>query len=202
MHEDVRKIVEQIGALEAQLRDRLHAQEAGILYRLQGTRIEFEQEIRDRHRRLRVNLFRWLARSQWRNIASAPFIYALIVPFAILDLFLTLYKHICFPLYGLARIRRSDFIAIDHQHLHYLNSIQRLNCVYCSYVNGLIAYTREIASITEQYWCPIKHARRVLGTHARYAHFLDYGDAESMPIKVRDLREELRASPAPAGPGD
>jgi hypothetical protein len=42
----------------------------------------------------------------------------------------------------------------------------------------LIGYVREIASRTEQYWCPIKHARRVIGTHSRYALFEDYGDAE------------------------
>ena len=81
---------------------------------------------------------------------------------------------------------------IDRHRLEYLNALQKLNCVYCGYVNGLIGYAREIASRTEQYWCPIKHARRVLGAHPRYARFLDYGDAEELEVKVRDLREQLR----------
>jgi hypothetical protein len=35
-----------------------------------------------------------------------------------------------------------------------------------AYANGVFAYVREVGSRTEQYWCPIKHARRVLGVHA------------------------------------
>jgi hypothetical protein len=30
---------------------------------------------------------------------------------------------------------------------------------------------REVASRTEIYWCPIKHARRVLGPHPHYQGF-------------------------------
>jgi hypothetical protein len=55
----------------------------------------------------------------------------------------------------------------DRYHLAYLNVLEKLNCAYA---NGLIAYVREIAGRTEQYWCPIKHARRVIGAHSHYAH--------------------------------
>ena len=64
---------------------------------------------------------------------------------------------------------------MDRRKLAYLNSIEKFNCVYCEYVNGLIAYVQEIAGRTEQYWCPIKHAMRVKSMHSRYRHFLDYG---------------------------
>ena len=98
----------------------------------------------------------------------------------------------CFRLYRLPPVRRADYVVIDRHHLHYLNIMQKLNCVYCGYVNGLIAWARELASVTEQYWCPIKHARKVRGSHARYAQFLDYGNAEAVDVRVVDLREELR----------
>jgi hypothetical protein len=39
---------------------------------------------------------------------------------------------------------------------------------------------------------PIKHARKVRGSHTRYAQFIDYGDTEAMAVRVVDLREELR----------
>jgi hypothetical protein len=195
MHDDIHRLVEQIRALEGELRDRLHAEEKRLFYRIDGRRIEFAEEIRAAHRRARVNVVLWLARSELRNTHSAPFIYSLIVPFALLDLFLSAYQAICFRLYRLPRVPRSDYIVIDRHHLHYLNVVQKLNCVYCSYVNGLLAWTREIASVTEQYWCPIKHARKLLGTHRRYAHFLDYGDAEAFPVRVQDLRDELRRPP-------
>jgi hypothetical protein len=37
-------------------------------------------------------------------------------------------------------------------------AIEKINCAYCSYANGAIASVREMASRTEIYWCPIKHA--------------------------------------------
>ena len=192
MHEDIRRIVAQIGALEAELRERVHEHEAELSYRIEGRRIEFAADVRAAHRELRTGLLRWLAQSTWRNALSAPVIYALIVPFGLLDLSLTIYQAACFRLYRIPRVARSDYIVIDRHRLEYLNALQKLNCVYCGYVNGLIGYAREIASRTEQYWCPIKHARRVLGAHPRYARFLDYGDAEELEVKVRDLREQLR----------
>jgi hypothetical protein len=50
---------------------------------------------------------------------------------------------------------------------------------------------REIAARTEQYWCPIKHARRVIGSHARYLKFDDYGDAEGFREHAAGLRDDL-----------
>ena len=69
--------------------------------------------------------------------------------------------------------------------------LEKLNCAYCSYANCLIAYVREIAARTEQYWCPIKHARRVIGSHPRYLKFDDYGDAEGFRKHAAGLRAEL-----------
>ena len=65
-------------------------------------------------------------------------------------------------------MRRRDYFVFDRHHLAYLNAIEKLNCAYCSYANGLVAYVREIAGRTEQFWCPIKHARRAIGAHAHY----------------------------------
>lgn len=54
---------------------------------------------------------------------------------------------------------------MDLQKLVYLNGIEKFNCLSCGYGYGVISYTREIIARTEQYWCPIKHARRVVGSH-------------------------------------
>jgi hypothetical protein len=81
---------------------------------------------------------------------------------------------------------------LDRAHLSYLNAIEKLNCVYCGYANGLIAYVREVASRTEQYWCPIKHAVRTRSPHARYRTFLDYGDAAGFRSRLEAFRRDLR----------
>jgi hypothetical protein len=116
----------------------------------------------------------------------------MVVPLALLDLFLTLYQAACFPVYGIAKVRRADYLIFDRSQLAYLNAIEKLNCAYCSYANGLIGYLREIAGRTEQYWCPIKHARRVVAAHRHYAQFVDYGDAEAYQRALPDLRPALR----------
>ncbi|MDZ7783348.1 MAG: hypothetical protein U5K56_10625 [Halioglobus sp.] len=196
MNDDIRRLVHELADLEEELREKLHQQETRVLYKLEGTRVEFETSVRQAHETMRTNVLAWLKGSSWRNLASAPAIYSLIIPFALLDLFVSAYQWLCFPLYRIPRVRRRRYIVLDRHHLRYLNSIQRLNCVYCGYINGLIAYVREVASRTEQYWCPIKHARRVTGSHRRYADFLDYGDAEDFDRKLAELREQLRQGAA------
>jgi hypothetical protein len=98
---------------------------------------------------------------------------------------------VCFPIYNIAKVRRADYLVFDRHHLAYLNALEKLNCAYCTYANGIIAFTREIAARTEQYWCPIKHARRVIGTHGRYVLFDDYGDGEGYQARLAELRKAL-----------
>jgi hypothetical protein len=98
------------------------------------------------------------------------------------------YQITCFPIYRVARVRRAGYIVFDHQHLAYLNFFEKFHCVYCSYATGLLAYVSEIVSRTEQYFCPIKHARKMLGTHARYARFLDFGDAADYAVRLEEFR--------------
>jgi hypothetical protein len=89
-------------------------------------------------------------------------------------------------------VSRGKYIVIDRQHLAYLNAIEKLNCMYCGYANGVFAYVREIAARTEQYWCPIRHATRVRGPHAHYREFVDYGDADGYHRRLPVLRNKLR----------
>lgn len=91
----------------------------------------------------------------------------------------------------IGRVRRADDIVFDRHCLGYLNEIQKLNCLYCGYGNGLIALVREVAGRTEQYWCPIKHARRIQGAPDRYARFLDYGDAAAFQARFQELRDDI-----------
>jgi hypothetical protein len=91
----------------------------------------------------------------------------------------------------MARVKRSDYFVFDRTHLAYLNLLEKINCAYCSYGNGLVAYVREVVGRTEQYWCPIKHARKVLQAHPHYHGFADYGDAEHYREALARLREDL-----------
>ena len=197
MNPQIAELVDRIKALEAELDAELARQRAKLAFGLERGRIVFEQEILRRHRELQVSLAKYVLGARPLVALTAPVIYALIVPLALLDLFVTLYQAVCFPVYGIAKVRRGDYLVFDRHHLAYLNALEKLNCAYCSYANGLIAYVREIASRTEEYWCPIKHARRTIGTHARYAGFEDYGDAEGFR---RDLAAHRKSLEKDAGP--
>jgi hypothetical protein len=92
-------------------------------------------------------------------------------------------------------VRRSTYIVIDRQNLAYLNAIEKANCVYCGYANGVFAYVREIAGRTEQYWCPIKHVKRVRAPHIHYREFVDYGDGRGYRRMLPLLRVKLTGKP-------
>jgi hypothetical protein len=161
-------------------------------YELRQGKIWFSEEIRREHRRLKTSLVRYVLRSRFLAIVTAPFIYACIIPFALLDLFVSLYQAVCFPVYGVPKARRKDYMAIDRNKLRYLNALEGLNCMYCSYANGLLAYVVEIAGRTEQHWCPIKHARRIQNAHDRYAHFFPYGDALAYRQRIDKVRDDFK----------
>lgn len=160
----------------------------------------FRRDVVARQRAFKLGLVPFLFSSKVRHILVAPVIYSMILPMVLLDLWVSLYQAICFPAYGIPRVKRSHYVVFDRHHLAYLNLVEKMNCVYCSYGNGVFAYARAVAGRTEQYWCPIKHARRVLDPHGRYFSFLDYGDAEGYRAQLARMREDARQADAAKDP--
>ena len=154
----------------------------------EARRKELAEDLARQQRRYKVGLFRFLRRSSALAILTSPVIYLGWIPFLLMDLFVTVYQAICFPVYRIPKVRRSDYLVFDREDLPYLNAIEKFNCFYCSYGNGVAAYTREVAARTEQYWCPIKHARRIRDAHGRYPKFFDHGDAEAFRQGLARLR--------------
>lgn len=191
MNDRIRHLLAQMAAIEDELNKAVHEQEASLSFQIRGKRVEFERSIREAHVKLKTGFFRWLVHNRPQNLITGPIIYSMIIPLAILDLFVSFYQASCFPIYGVAKVRRGDYIVFDRQHLEYLNFIEKFHCTYCAYGAGLVAYVGEIVARTENYFCPIKHARKVLGTHSRYARFLDYGDAADYEAKLEAFRAGL-----------
>ena len=158
---------------------------------LQEKQARLAEEFLRQQKRYKIGLFRFLLRSNFLDIITAPVIYIGWVPFLLMDLFVTVYQLICFPVYRIPKVKRSDYLVFDREDLPYLNLIEKFNCFYCSYGNGVAAYTREVASRTEQYWCPIKHARRIKAAHERYPRFFDHGDAEAFRQGLNRLRRQF-----------
>jgi len=181
----------QMNVLEDELRAVLHQAEMPLFYRVDGKRIKFDKSVREAHQRSKTGLLQWFFKSRPPTVVVAPVIYGLIVPLLFLDLGLTVYQVICFPVYRIKKVRRSDYIVLDRWHLSYLNFMEKFNCAYCAYANGLLAYGTEIAARTEQYWCPIKHARKILGAPSRTQAFLAYGDDKNYQQRLSEFRDGL-----------
>jgi hypothetical protein len=172
--------------------EKLREEVKSAFYELPNGKVWFSKEIQKEHRRLRTSLARYVLHSRFLAILTAPFIYAVFIPFVLLDLFVSVYQAVCFPVYGIPKARRKDYIAIDRNKLRYLNALEGLNCMYCSYGNGVLAYAVEVAGRTEQHWCPIKHARRIQNAHSRYANFLPYGDAAAYREQIDKVRCDFK----------
>ncbi|MDU8925975.1 hypothetical protein RXV86_01120 [Alisedimentitalea sp. MJ-SS2] len=188
-------ILARIRALQSEMEAELSKRREAFRYRLERGRVVFEDEARRRHRKLRVRLWTFLKATRPMVVLTAPFIYALIVPFVLLDLFVTVYQAACFPVYGIPKVPRRDHIRIDRHHLAYLNGLQKLNCIYCGYCNGVLAWVREVAGRTEAYWCPIKHAGGLKDPHRHYAGFVDFGDGEGFDEGLARSRKKIGERP-------
>lgn len=202
MNDKIRQILAQITELETELKKTVDEQQ--LRYRIEDRRIVFEQAIKEAHLKAKMGLLHWFLTVKPQNYLTAPVIYGMIVPMVFLDMCLSIYQFTCFPIYKIARVQRKHYIVMDHQHLAYLNLIEKADCMYCSYAVGLLAYAGEITARTEQYFCPIKHAQKVLSAHARYKHFLEYGDAGDFHARLDEFRQALarEASDSTTGPSN
>jgi hypothetical protein len=185
------EIIADIRQLEQELLQEVHNKQEEYSYYIEGKRIRFAKETREYHKTLAKNLRAYFAEARPLHVLTAPVIYFCIVPALAMDIVVSVYQAICFRVYGIPRVKRDDYIVVDRASLQYLNAMEKLNCVYCGYFNGLIAYVREIAARTEQYWCPIKHARNLAAIHSRYHKFVEYGDSTDYQLRLERLREDF-----------
>ena len=191
MDNRLQDLIERIKRLEAELASELQKKEEEFFYQIRGRKVLFEEEAKRRHRRLATTIRRYLSESPFLHLLTVPVIWFCLVPALFMDLTATVYQAICFPIYQIPKVRRCKHVVIDRHALRYLNPIEKINCVYCGYFNGVISYTQEVAARTEQYWCPIKHARRVARIHSRYHKFLAYGDAEGYRERLEKIRRDF-----------
>ena len=189
--DEIKRLIARIQTLEGELEDAFEKTRTDLRLRIEHNRAVFEEQILKRHRELRVGLWKYIRGARLMVVLTAPAIYGLIVPIALLDLCVSIYQAVCFPVYRIDRVRRADYVVFDRQNLAYLNALEKLNCAYCSYANGVFAYVREVAARTEKHWCPIKHMRRLVAPHAHYAEFAEYGDADAYRAQLDALRRKL-----------
>jgi hypothetical protein len=148
MNDRISQILAQMVAPEEDLRIAVHEQESKMFFQIKGKRVEFESSVKAAHRKLKQNFFRWLITNRPQNLITGPIISAMIVPLMMLDLCVSFYQWACFPIYGVKKVKRSDYLVFDRRHLAYLNFIKKFHCTYCEYGDGLMSYMTEILART------------------------------------------------------
>ena len=191
MQNNLSILIEKIKKLENELSLEIQKQEEIFFYEIHKKKVYFAEDIKKKHKAIVKTVSQYLFDAKLLTILTVPVIWFCLVPAVFMDLVVTLYQAVCFRVYGIPRVQRNKYIVIDRHSLSYLNAIEKLNCVYCAYVNGLIAYVQEVAARTEQHWCPIKHARRTAFTHSRYDKFFEYGDGDRYRKKIEKVRRDF-----------
>ncbi|HDH34008.1 MAG TPA: hypothetical protein ENH45_06550 [Nitrospirae bacterium] len=191
MMERLQELIEKIKVLESELSIEIQKKQEEFFYNIKGRRVLFEEATRKYHKTLVTNVHTYLLNATVLNIVTAPIIWACLIPAVFMDLIITVYQAIYFPIYNIPKVDRSEHIIIDHHDLEYLNIFEKVNCVYCGYFNGMISYVQEVAARTEQYWCPIKHARKIKTIHSRYKKFFEYGDADGYKKEFGKVRRDF-----------
>jgi len=179
-------------SVEAEIETELAKRREQLRFRIESGRIVFEEGVLRLQRAIKIRSPRYFIDANPLIVLTAPVIYSLLIPVLLADLWVMAYQAICFPVYKIPKVRRRDYLIFDRHHLAYLNTVEKINCAYCSYCSGAIAFIREVASRTEVYWCPIKHARRVLGPHPHYQGFADFGDAAAFRERLEAMKDGVK----------
>jgi hypothetical protein len=117
-----------------------------------------------------------------RWLVGAPLVWLMIIPVVISDLFLEIYHQIAFPIFGIKKVKRSQYIRIwDREKLPYLTWYEKIGCMYCGYVNGWLHYASVVAGRTQNYFCAIAHleSRGFIPSEFEQS-FAKYGDEAAL----------------------
>ncbi|NOZ44071.1 MAG: hypothetical protein GXP45_02845 [bacterium] len=188
MKSSINRILQDIELKKQELKEAYLELRSKYGFSRKGKKIIFSKEAIIRGKKFKKPLQKIFLSPNLRHVLSIPFIYLIIIPIAILDLFLWLYQQTALRLYKIPLVKRKDYLVFDRKELAYLNVLEKVNCLYCSYANGIFSYAVEIAGRTEKYRCPIKHAKRGEGAHHREKCFSDYGDAEEFRKEYNNIR--------------
>jgi len=192
MNDKIREIAEEIEAMKLKLREEIAEQESHISYEIHNGYVKFEKDVLEKQKENMKNLLSYFREVPLLYFLTAPIIYGMIIPAIILDVIIFIYQQVVFRIFKFKFLKRSDYIVYDRHYLGYLNPVEKLNCVYCSYVNGLMQYVSAVASRTEFYFCPIKHAKKIAYEHDYYHEYLMYGDEDMYHDKLEELRDKFQ----------
>jgi hypothetical protein len=191
MSDRIKEMMVEIEDLRQKLKEEIGKQEKTINYKIKNGRVRFDADVLLKQKENMKHLLAWFSEIPLIQLLTAPVIYGMVLPALLLDIMLFVYTRVVSRVFKITFVQRKDYIVFDRQYLGYLNIIEKLNCLYCSYFNGLMQYSAAVAGRTELYFCPIKHAKKIAYDHNYYDAFFEYGDGEDYPKRIKTLRKDV-----------
>lgn len=130
MKDKLDSLLEQMRLLEREVWGGMKRKEQESFYEVSQGKVRFTAEALARHMKLSKRFASYIRGSSFRVLATTPVIWACLIPVALIDLAMTVYQAICFPIYGIPKVNRHDYIMLDRRRLVYLNWTEKLNCEY------------------------------------------------------------------------
>ncbi|QOY53455.1 hypothetical protein HUE88_06590 [Candidatus Sulfurimonas baltica] len=192
MDNRIDELTAKIKKLEDELITEFKKKSEDFYFTIENEKVKFEERVIKEGKSQIISSIKYLSSFPVTVILTIPFIWAMIIPVILADIMVTIFQAICFPIYKIPKVKRKDYVVIDRYNLFYLDRVEKINCLYCEYFNGVTAYVREIAGRTEQFWCPIKHSKPLKERHTRYDNFFDYGDYLTYKDELKKRRSDFK----------
>lgn len=97
------------------------------------------------------------------KIVLAISAYICFLALLFLGLLIWQFQNVYFRILDIPLIDRKKYVIMDRYKLLKLTFWQKLNCMYCEYANGIVAYAKAVVNQMELYSCAIKHETHPLG---------------------------------------
>jgi hypothetical protein len=115
MSEKIDALLERMRGLEKEIVRELQRKEMEFFYEVRLGKVRFTQEARARHKQMVKRFTTYIRDSRAMIVFTSPVIWACLVPILILDLTMKLYQAICFPIYGIPKVKRRDSSRFNRQ---------------------------------------------------------------------------------------
>ena len=106
MNDRLQELLNKIKQLETELLEEIQKKEKEYFYEIRDKKIHFKKEIKKKNKLLVKKIRRYLGDAPLMNIITAPVIWSCLLPALFLDLVVSLYQMICFPVYSIPKVKQ------------------------------------------------------------------------------------------------
>ena len=110
-------IIEEIKKLEKQLVLEIEKKEEEFFYKIKGKKVYFDPKIKRYQKTLATRIYSYIVNTSLLNLLTVPIIWFCLLPALFMDVVVSVYQFICFRVYGIPEVKRSEYMVMDRHSL-------------------------------------------------------------------------------------